>query len=98
MCLFSNDQGPESTQASTLCQIKRYLEEPCEEEAVNPLTYWKEHQLTFARLAKVSKSLLGIPASSAPVERLFSIAGKVFVLKGGHYLSETHVFKNVTKG
>jgi hypothetical protein len=79
--LFSfmkDDQGPESTQANPLCEIKRYLEEPCEEEAVNPLTYWKEHQLTFPKLAEVSKSLLGIPASSAPVERLFSVAGKVF--------------------
>ena len=49
-CLFSfmkNDQRPESTQASPLCEIKRYFEGPCEEEAVNPLTYWKEHQLPF---------------------------------------------------
>ena len=43
-----------------------------------PLKYWQEHQYVFPSFAEIAIGVLGIPASSAPVERLFSVAGKVF--------------------
>ena len=44
--------------------------------STDPANFWKEHQ--YQVLAKLAKEVLAVPASSAPVERLFSIAGKVF--------------------
>ena len=42
------------------------------------LKYWKEHHSVYPFLAKVAITVLGIPASSVPVECLFSIAKKFF--------------------
>ena len=61
--------------------VKKYLYESCLPQEVNPLTYWKSHatpESEFECLSKVALKYLCIPASSAPVERIFSIAGKVF--------------------
>jgi hypothetical protein len=46
-----------------------------------PLKFWKSNQYKFPLLAKLAKKYLGIPASSAAVERMFSIAGHIFSLK-----------------
>ena len=45
-----------------------FAEKPVSRE-VNPLKWWKENSGRFVRLAKVSRSLLSIPATSAPAER-----------------------------
>lgn len=39
------------------------------------LMWWKHHQDEYPRLAKVAKYILGIPASSATSERIFSAGG-----------------------
>ena len=46
-----------------------------------PLKFWKSNQYKFPLLAKLAKKFLGIPASSASAERMFSIAGHIFSLK-----------------
>ena len=61
--------------------VKKYLYESCLPQEVNPVTYWKSHathESEFECLSKVEVKYLCIPASSAPVERIFSIAGNVF--------------------
>ena len=45
-----------------------FAEKPVSRE-VNPLKWWKDNSCRFLRLAKVSRSLLSIPATSAPAER-----------------------------
>ena len=59
-------------------EVNKYLNLPCITEEENPLDYWKEEKDTFPVLSSLACKYLCIPASSAPVERLFSIAGKVF--------------------
>ena len=50
--------------------------------AVNStLDFWKSNELRFKNLAKMAKKCLGAPASSAAVERMFSIAGHIFSCK-----------------
>ena len=58
--------------------IQRYLASSCLPIRTNPATYWKENGNEYPSLAPVARDYLSIPSSSAPVERLFSIAGKLF--------------------
>lgn len=41
------------------------------------LKWWRQHQNTFPKLARVATFVHSIPASSAPSERAFSMAGHV---------------------
>lgn len=67
-----------SSDSSIHDQVNQYFDSPCVVENSDPLLFWKDHQHQFPDLAKLSCRYLHVPASSAPVERLFSIAGKIF--------------------
>lgn len=57
-------------------QYARYLE--VTEEEVEPcLQFWANNQTKFSALCKLAKRVLAIPASSAPVERVFSRGGLI---------------------
>ena len=43
----------------------------------DPLLFWKNNETTFLSLSRVSRTLLGIPATSAFVERFFSKTGYI---------------------
>ena len=45
------------------------------------LEFWKQNEQNFLPLAELAKKYLSVPASSACVERMFSIAGHIFSLK-----------------
>lgn len=53
-------------------EVSQYLLEPC--EGTHPLQYRKENEDKFPILAKI---YVNVPATSVPVERHFSIAGKI---------------------
>lgn len=59
-------------------ELPVYLSAPCLAEGTNPLLFWKENQNRFPNLAVLACKYLAIPASSAPVERIFSVGGKIF--------------------
>ena len=46
-----------------------------------PLSFWKQFESRFKMLADLAKKYLGVPASSAAVERMFSISGHVLSAK-----------------
>jgi hypothetical protein len=50
-------------------------------ELTSTLEFWKRNDLRFKELSKLAKKYLGVPASSAAVERMFSIAGHIFSCK-----------------
>ena len=45
-------------------------------EDADPFDYWLSHQSTFPLLSAIAVDILSIPGSSAPVERVFSVAGE----------------------
>lgn len=58
--------------------INAYLNSACENRSADPLAYWKTEQHNYEKLAHLAQKYLSIQASSASVERIFSIAGKIF--------------------
>ena len=64
--------------SSAATEVADYLALPILDEKEDPLGFWKKHEHRFPLLSKLAAFYLSIPASSAPVERLFSIAGKIF--------------------
>ena len=59
-------------------ELKGYVLKSTNPGNSDPLSFWKDHEDTYPKLAILAMRYLAVPASSAPVERLFSIAGKVF--------------------
>ena len=55
-----------------------YLKTASERMSTDPAKYWKENQKKYLFLEVLARDVLEVPSSSAPVERLLSIAGKVF--------------------
>lgn len=72
------DEQKENNSCSKNNEVEEYLKEPSIEQKENPLKYWKSKSSSYPNLAVIAKQVLSIPGSSAPVERLFSVAGKVF--------------------
>ena len=73
--------------------MKDYLSSPCSSHDTNILQYWKQQQSTFPCLIKLALQYLAVPASSAPVERLFSIGGKNF--RPGHCRLADQTFEHL---
>ena len=55
----------------------------------DPLSWWKLHEDKYPNLAKLAKKYLAIPATSTPVERLFSTASLVINEKRNRLGSDT---------
>ena len=47
----------------------------------DPLEFWKFNESKWPYLAKLAKKYLGVQASSAAVERMFSISGHIYSVK-----------------
>lgn len=47
----------------------------CSEEELECMDFWQKHAKVFPRLYRVSMKLLAVPATSSPVERVFSHGG-----------------------
>lgn len=59
-------------------EVFDYLKEPIVIEDISPLKYWENNENKYPNIAKIAPKYLTICASSAPVERLFSVAGKFY--------------------
>jgi len=71
---------PEHTDlALTMCQeLMDYFRTTPREYDSDPLAWWKSQASDFPHVARAARTVLSIPASSAPAECIFSKAGKIF--------------------
>ena len=77
--LYHVPRSSKSTCGTEVSQeVSDYLSQPCTDSKSDSLEYWRAQQHNFPRVAHLASKYLSVSASSAHVERLFSIAGKVF--------------------
>ncbi len=57
--------------------------------STDPLQWWKGNEQSFPIVSKLAKRVLGVPASSAPSERVFSNLGNVANAKRSRMTPET---------
>ncbi|CAB5327112.1 unnamed protein product [Rhizophagus irregularis] len=53
-------------------ELKSYFREPTISKSTNVLAWWKVQEANYPNLSKMALDYLAIPATSAPVERIFS--------------------------
>ena len=72
-----------STMQSTDCELSvnieiiSYERECVLDRTNNPLAWWAENKNKYPILSTLARSILCVPATSAPCERLFSYAGNI---------------------
>ena len=62
-------------------EILEYLQTDSPHYSICILEWWKIHENRFPILSKIARDYLGIPATSAPSERVFSEAGNLITNK-----------------
>ena len=71
------DCQPESTDVA-VDELKLYFSLPDATLATDPLEWWPRHEKMLPALSRMARQLLGVPAPSTAVERLFSGVGQDF--------------------
>ena len=74
-----SDASSSQIQPNDIRKVNDYLEAPAADMSMDPAKFWRENQKKLSNLSRLAKDILGVPSSSAPVERLFSIVGKIFI-------------------
>ena len=64
--------------SSELAELQHYFSSPTILEDINPLHYWKNHQMQFPGLSMLARKYLSSPATSAASQKAFSYTGSVY--------------------
>ena len=63
-------------------EVDKYMkEDETDFRKDDPLLWWKEREMLYPLVAKLAKKYLAIPASTAPSERVFSVAKNILQKK-----------------
>ena len=60
-----------------LDEVNKYFSLPAIGVAEDPRAWWRTHKALFPVLSRVARKFLSVPATSAPVERVWSTAGSI---------------------
>lgn len=61
--------------SSIVTQISKYFDAICDSDTDNALVFWAKNHARFPQLHNLALKVLSVPASSAPVERVYSRGG-----------------------
>ena len=79
MASVAHLQAPVAAQVSMVKSVAhQYLELPADPMNTDPLEWWAANEINFPALSIMARQYLGVPATSASAERLFSLAGRAF--------------------
>ena len=79
MASVAHLQAPVPAQVSRVkSEAHRYQELPAAPMNTDPLEWWAANEINFPALSVMARQYLGVPATSASAERLFSLAGRAF--------------------
>ena len=78
MAHLAGPAQPPARAPSVKSEVERYLELPAVDMKTDLLEWWAENDIKFPALSVMARQYLGVPATSASAERLFSIAGRSF--------------------
>lgn len=70
-------------------EVERYLTAPTADKEEDVLKWWSRHSDIYPNLARVARDYLAIPATSAPVERVFSGGADLVTDKRGSLSGNT---------
>ena len=70
-------------------ELQLYLSLPCTTEEINILEWWKMNEQQFSKLARIVCDYLAIPATSVPVEQVFSTSKNLITKRRNRLLSKT---------
>ena len=78
--------GPENDDAISSSddaseEVTRFVSEPVAPRTADPLQWWGKNAARYPKLAVLAVSLLCVPATSTPAERIFSAAGNIITKK-----------------
>ena len=73
-----NHSAPCTKNSETADKIDTYLSQACLPKSADPTEFWHTRSGTFPLSTQLARKYLTVPATSAPVKRLFSVTGKVF--------------------
>ena len=77
-----DDEETAATRSSAAYELRLYRDSPSETNIDKyPLRFWQTNQAVYPRLSKLAMQYLCPPASSVPVECLFSAAGELISKK-----------------
>ena len=75
---FMDDMETEESRSTRESgEFEDYLNDTNFEKNENPLKFWKANASKYPLLAKIARVYLGVPATSAPIERVFSHGGNI---------------------
>lgn len=98
--IFVSQSEPLSPKELASNEFTAYLSEPVSSFACSDLSWWKQNELKYPKLATLARKHLSTPASSVSAERIFSMTGNIISKKRArlrHDLVDKLVFLNKNK-
>ena len=74
---LGEDEDDNNTVFSTTEELDKHIKETPLKSSENCLEWWGKNNCTYPNLAKLAKQYLCVPATSVPVEQVFSVAGEI---------------------
>ena len=78
---YKQDVEHEEKQDAIDLMLEEFIRKTSESKPQCALAFWKKNESSFPILARLAKKYLSVQASSAAVERMFSICGHIFSCK-----------------